>query len=184
MEEILESTLSDLSPGASNEGADSLITPFIGSFDKNLDGKSRFALPQTHKDKLKNSTLILMKWFNHSLAIFPEINWWRLAHQLNCKGNYSKKGRAARNLFYAHSRDCSMDKEGRVVIPPDMVKFGRIDKKLYVIGDWDKILISNPTYYLDEVERADALIDDYLPDVMDVISGQKTIGDFEKGTET
>ena len=183
MEEILESTLSDLSPGASNEGADSLITPFIGSFDKNLDGKSRFALPQTHKDKLKNSTLILMKWFNHSLAIFPEINWWRLAHQLIVKA-ITPKREGRRAIFFTLIQGIvPWTKKGVLSFHQIWLNSDGLIKTL-CHRRLGQDLISNPTYYLDEVERADALIDDYLPDVMDVISGQKTIGDFEKGTET
>lgn len=155
------------------------VTKLIGGYEKNIDSKSRIGLPQSFRDKLGGHSLILVRWLKRSLAIFPEENWLPFAESIGRLDLYTDIGLTVRHQMFAHAREISMDKEGRIVIPADMVDYARLDGKIMILGDWDKITIWNHTYYRDQVEQDDVTVSERFPAVLQLAKGQKTLDSFE-----
>ena len=155
------------------------VTKLIGSYDKKLDSKSRIGLPNQLRDKLGEHPLIMVRWLKRSLAIFPECNWLPFAESISRLDLYTEIGLTVRHQMFAHAREISMDKEGRIVVPTDMVEYARLDGKIMLLGDWDKITVWNHTYYRDQVEADDVTVTERFPAVMQLAKGQKTLESFE-----
>ncbi len=155
------------------------VNKLIGSYDKKLDTKSRLSLPAPYKEKLEGEPLIMVRWLKRSLAIFPECNWMPFAESIGGLDLYTEIGLTVRHQMFAHAREVSMDKEGRIVIPPDMVEYARIDRKVMLLGDWDKITIWNYIYYQDQVAIDDVMVTERFPAVLQLAKGQKSLEDFE-----
>lgn len=115
-----------------------------------------------------------------SLAIFPECNWYPIAESISRLDLYTEIGMTVRHQMFAYAKEVNQDKEGRIVIPADMANYARLDGKLMLLGDWDKITIWNYTYYRDQVEIDEVTMDDRFPAVLQVAKGQKTIESFEE----
>jgi len=164
-------------------GAAPVVSPFvkklIGSFERNIDSKNRIGLPHQFRVKLENSPLILIRWVKRSLAIFPEENWYPFADTIGRLELYTDIGLTVRHQMFAHACEVSLDKEGRIIIPPDMVNYARLDGKVMVLGDWDKITVWNGTYYKDQVAVDDVTLSERFPEVWQLAQGRKSLEAFE-----
>ncbi len=155
------------------------ITKMIGTYDRNIDSKSRLGLPVQFREKLEGEPLILVNWLKRSLAVFPESNWMPLAESIAQLDLYTDVGMTVRHQMFANAREVSIDKEGRIIIPQDMVEYARLEGKVMVLGDWDKITIWNATYYKDQMAVNEVMINKWFPSVMQIAKGQKRLEDIE-----
>ncbi len=155
------------------------IKKLIGSYERNIDSKSRIGLPHQYRDKLGYSPLILVRWIKRSLAIFPEENWLPFAEAISRLDLYTSIGLTVRHQMFAHAREVVMDKEGRIIIPNDMVDYARLDGKVMLLGDWDKITVWNKTYYMDQLAVDDVMFTESFPKVWQLAKGQKSLEAFE-----
>jgi len=155
------------------------ICKLIGSYERTIDSKSRIGLPHQFRDKVKNTPLVMVRWLKRSLAIFPECNWLPFAEAIGRLDLYTDIGMTVRRQMFAHAREISMDKEGRIVAAPDMVDYARLDGKIMLSGDWDKIVIWNFNYYRDQVAVDDVTLSDRFPAVLQLAKGQKSLESFE-----
>ncbi|MBI1387873.1 MAG: hypothetical protein GC154_05450 [bacterium] len=156
-----------------------LVTKLIGSYEKNIDNKSRIGLPQPFRDKLADHPLIMVRWLNRSIAIFPECNWLPIAEAIARLDYYTEIGLTVRRQIFSHAKEVSMDKEGRIVVPNDMADYGRLDGKIMMMGDWDKILVCSSVYYRDELAEDEVTMTQRFPSVMQLAKGQKSLESFE-----
>ncbi len=155
------------------------VKKLIGSYERNLDSKSRIGLPHQYRDKLGDSPLILIRWLKRSLAIFPEENWIPFAEAISQLDLYTDIGLTVRHQMFAHAREVNMDKEGRIIIPQDMVDYARLDGKVMLLGDWDKITVWNSIYYKDQMELDNVMFSERFPEVWQLAKGQKSLETFE-----
>ncbi len=174
------STQAENSPVFSEKEVTPEVTMLIGSYERSIDSKLRLVLPSQYRDKLEDHPLIMIRWLKRSLAIFPECNWIPMATRISKLQLYTDQGLTVRHQFFAHAREIKIDKkEGRIVIPPDMVEYGRLYGKLMILGDWDKITIWNYTYYLDQLAMDDVKMSECFPDVLQLANGQMTLEEFQ-----
>ncbi len=153
-----------------------IVDRLIGSYEKSLDPKLRLVLPAPFRDKLGDHPLIMVRWLKRSLAIFPECNWFPMAQSISQYDLYDDFGLTVRNHFFGHAREIKMDrKEGRIIVPPDMADYARLDGKIIIMGDWDKITLWNYTYYQDQVAVDDVTFSERCPKVLKMIKGQQTL---------
>ena len=156
------------------------IIKLIGTYERNIDSKSRLGLPVQFRDKLEGSPLILLRWLDRSIAVFPECNWQPYAESIARLDLYTAFGQTVRRQMFANAREVSMDKEGRIILPPDLMDYARIDGKVMMLGDWDKISLWNYTYYRDQVAVDDVTITERFPAVLQLAKGQKRLEEFEQ----
>lgn len=153
-----------------------IVDRLIGSYEKTIDSKFRLVLPAPFRDKLGDHPLIVVRWLKRSLAIFPECNWFPMAQSISQLDLYDDFGLTVRNHFFGHAREIKMDKkEGRIIVPPEMADYARLDGKIIIMGDWDKITLWNYTYYRDQVAVDDVTFSERFPTVLQLAKGQKTL---------
>lgn len=157
-----------------------VIVKLIGSFERTIDSKSRIGLPHQFREKLGDSPLILIRWMNRSLALFPECNWQPLAEAISRLELYTQEGLAVRRQMFANAREVSLDKEGRIIIPQDMVEYAQLDGKVIVSGDWDKVTVWNHANFLEQTAEDDLALNEKFPSLLSVAKGRKSWEAFEK----
>lgn len=155
------------------------VNMLIGTFERNLDSKSRLGMPAPHREKFGDSPLILLRWMDRSIAVFPRNNWLPYAEAIARLDMYTPKVRMVRRQMFANAREVWMDKEGRIIIPPDMVDYARLDGKVMVMGDWDKLTLCNFTYYRDHLAEDAVNFTEDFPEVWQLAKGQKSVEEFE-----
>ncbi|MBD3267095.1 division/cell wall cluster transcriptional repressor MraZ [bacterium] len=169
-----------ITPGAEQPDFSPSVKMLIGTYERKLDSKLRLGLPHQFRDRLGDHPLIMVRWLKRSLAIFPECNWLPFAEAISRLDLYTEAGLTVRHQMFAHAREVSMDKEGRIVLPQDMIDYARLEKKMMLLGDWDKITVWSHTYYQDQVAIDDVTVTERFPAVLQMAKGQKSLESFEQ----
>lgn len=135
-----------------------------GGFDSTLDAKGRVVLPTKLRNEL-GTDFHLMKGFGEYVAIFPNENYEKMLGELmNMKKSSNEYLSLARHLL-GSAFDGELDGNGRVLIPPVLRKFAKLEKEVHIIGVGDHIEIWNSEIYAenstmsaDMVEKAREVI--------------------------
>jgi len=152
------------------EAMENSVTPavwFIGNFEKPVDSKNRIVIPRCFRDALESQDLILMRWYEHALALFPLHVWEPLAEKarrMSLTGGPKKRG--ARLSFFSGALPQRMDNQGRIVLSKDMKQYAGIDGESVILGDGDRIQILAPHRYAIFREDHDALLSEGLDEIL------------------
>ena len=106
---------------------------FIGEYKHNSDKKGRINVPAKFRDEL-GETFYLTKGLDNSLFCFPENEWKVFEDKLKGLPITNKNARAFVRLFFAGATACSLDNQGRILIPQLLREHARIEKEVMIIG--------------------------------------------------
>jgi MraZ protein len=106
---------------------------FIGEYQHNLDNKGRINVPSKFRDDL-GEEFYLTKGLDNSLFCFPESEWKIFEDKLKALPLTNRNARAFVRLFFAGASACSLDKQGRVLIPQLLREHANIEKEIMIIG--------------------------------------------------
>jgi transcriptional regulator MraZ len=130
----------------------------FGQLEKPLDDKGRLVMPSEFRKQLGNKDLVLVRWLDRTLALFPQADWLvnasELHEGLSEAGIYTEDARSMRRLFFSRVKPVTIDKQGRFLIPEDMRRYALLERDAVLLGDWDKVLIWSHSRFA-EVEMAD-----------------------------
>jgi len=136
---------------------------FWGSYDHTLDEKGRTALPKefrTHLDKLKGTPWItLSKGF---LLILPDAEFRDLQSRY---AGHSERREKLRRLMLGMAQPCSIDKQGRFLIPQILRDKGRLQRDLVITGVGPHIEIWDRALHARELEDVQAHYGLYTADL-------------------
>jgi MraZ protein len=122
--------------------------PLTGSFLRSLDEKQRFAIPKRIRDGLGDSALLPLYFTpgtDRSLALYTQEVFLRLGEQLAKGSPTGGDVRAFTRLFYTQAQCVEIDKQGRVRIPPELVRLlGALEKEIVLLGVGDHLEIWDP----------------------------------------
>lgn len=132
---------------------------FIGEFQHSLDDKSRVIVPVKYRDKL-GDVLILTKGLDHCLFLYTQDEWTIFEQKLKKLPLTNNNARQFVRFFFAGATECSMDKQGRIVLPGHLRTYANIQKDLVFIGMGNRIELwssENWTSYNEEAFDANLL---------------------------
>lgn len=118
---------------------------FRSRSDHTLDAKGRFNFPSRFREVLRHSgseNLMLVPWGSH-LRAYTVPEWEALETKLLTQGGENRLSGFFRYVVGGVA-ECSIDKQGRILIPPELRKDLELSKELTVIGMlgwveiWDK----------------------------------------------
>ncbi|MCK5762978.1 MAG: division/cell wall cluster transcriptional repressor MraZ [Clostridiales bacterium] len=106
---------------------------FIGEYQHNIDKKGRINVPTKFRDGLFK-TFYLTKGLDNSLFCFPEVEWKVFEDKLKSLPLTNRNARAFVRLFFAGATECSLDKQGRILVPQILREHSLIEKEVMIIG--------------------------------------------------
>lgn len=128
---------------------------FIGEYSHNLDAKGRLIIPSKFREELHDS-FILNRGFDGCLTIYSLTQWEKLVEEINRLPETRKDARKYSRALTANACECTLDNQGRILIPANLMKIANISKECVVVGAnnhveiWDK---DTWTAYLDEANK-------------------------------
>jgi MraZ protein len=111
----------------------------LGEYRLSLDDKGRLSVPAVLRHTLRElyapdeHTLILTKYFENCLVIYPKAVWLEIQAQLLELHNDAST-RAFLRQFCASASVCNLDRQGRILIPPKLRQYAEIDSEALMIG--------------------------------------------------
>jgi len=132
----------------------------LGKYRLSLDDKGRLSIPAALRSGLRDlyapddTTLILTKYFENCLVIYPKPVWADIEVQLRNLPN-DPLMRDFLRQFCASANVCNLDRQGRILVPAALRQFAGIDGEALVIGMMQKLEVWSPSRW-DEAYEGNA----------------------------
>jgi MraZ protein len=120
---------------------------FVGNYSNSADVKGRAMIPVKFRHRL-GERCMLVKGFDACLYLYTEENWhaYKAAH-IDNRPDEDPQVRNLKLFFYGNSRECEIDRQGRIIIPPDYMAHAGVEKEMVNIGFGDHIEIWGKEQY-------------------------------------
>ena len=128
---------------------------FIGEYSHNIDAKGRLIIPSKFREEL-HSSFILNRGFDGCLTIYSINQWEKLIEEINKLPETKKDARKYSRALTANASECTLDNQGRILIPANLLRIANITKECVIVGAnnhveiWDK---ATWDAYLDEANK-------------------------------
>lgn len=118
---------------------------FRGINSVTLDAKGRMALPARHREAIRARSggrlVTTIDPRDPCLLMYPLPDWEALQAYLEKMANMHVPVRLLQRLLIGHATDMELDANGRVLLPQMLREHGRLERKLIVVGQANKIEI-------------------------------------------
>ncbi|APQ77740.1 division/cell wall cluster transcriptional repressor MraZ [Clostridium botulinum] len=113
---------------------------FIGEYNHGLDTKNRIIIPAKFREEL-GKNFVLTKGLDGCLYAYPKSQWEVLQKKLETLPLTNKNARAFVRFFFSGAHELELDKQGRTLIPQNLLEYGQIQKEIVSIGVSNRIEI-------------------------------------------
>ena len=119
---------------------------FRGRSTHLIDPKGRISIPTRFRDLLKTNDdprLIVTNW-EQCLAAFPLKEWEDVEAKMGQLSLVDRDIRSFKRFFFSGACECSLDSQGRILIPPTLREYANLKKEVILAGQlkyfevWDK----------------------------------------------
>jgi MraZ protein len=110
---------------------------FRGHSLRNLDPKGRLMLPPEFRETILNGSAegkLMVTNFDGCVVGYPMTEWEQIEQSFQQINMVNQQLRALQRFFIAGAVEVVLDKQGRVLIPPHLREYGRLDKDVIVAG--------------------------------------------------
>jgi len=116
---------------------------FTGEFSPNLTEGNRLSLPKRVRDRLGEDGVILTRGFDGCIFGYRRDAWYQKAYQQAEQPADDSRARKLKRYIFSGAADLSVDKQGRVVIPNNLLEYAEIGEITSVVGVGDHFEIWN-----------------------------------------
>ena len=106
---------------------------FIGEYAHALDNKNRIVIPSKFREGL-GEKFVLTKGLDGCLYAYPMTEWMILEEKLKKLPLTSKDARAFVRFFFSGANEIEVDKQGRGLIPQNLLEYASLEKEIVSIG--------------------------------------------------
>ena len=126
------------------------MNSIVGSYECKIDTKGRLMIPAALKKQLasflQNGFVLKRSVFQPCLELYPMEEWNLMMQKINKLNKFVKKNNDFVRRFTAGVKVVEIDNLGRLLVPKDLLIFGKLSKDLVlssavnIIEIWDKDL--------------------------------------------
>lgn len=106
---------------------------FIGEYQHAIDNKNRMIIPSKFRDHI-GEPFVLTKGLDGCLYAYPLDEWKALEEKLKKLPLTNKDARAFVRFFFSGANEIDIDKQGRALIPQNLLEYASIKKDIVSIG--------------------------------------------------
>lgn len=122
---------------------------FRGITSINIDTKGRIAVPKRYRDSLiepntketESQVVLTIDTESPCLLLYPALEWEVIESKLQNLPSFNPVTRRIQRLLIGHATELEVDGNGRLLIPPVLREYAKLDKKLMLVGQGKKIEI-------------------------------------------
>ena len=112
-----------------------------GSYAHSLDDRGRIAVPAKLREKLGDGVWVTVSL--GKLGLYPPDVWQRHIERYLAVSPFDPAGLNDRLDIFSMAQECDIDKQGRVLIPPDLRQAVRLSNDVVLVGVGDHIQVWN-----------------------------------------
>ena len=120
---------------------------FRGANAISLDAKGRLVMPSRYRDELNSrgegQLIVTIDAVDRCLCIYPLPEWELIEAKLRELPSLREETRRLPRLLIGNAVDVEMDGSGRVLVPPRLREYARLDKHAMLVGQLNKFQLWN-----------------------------------------
>ncbi len=106
---------------------------FLGEFEHLLDDKGRLTVPAKFRMELVDG-FVITKGIDRCLFVYTLDEWRPLAEKISRLPVTKREARALARLVFAGASDCSLDKQGRILLPSYLRQYANLNSEVVIVG--------------------------------------------------
>jgi MraZ protein len=131
----------------------------------NMDAKGRLAMPARQREPLmsrcEGQIVVTIDTQTACLVIYPLPEWERIEQDIQSLPSLKPAVRRFQRLVLGYATDLELDSNGRILLPQSLREYARLDKKLVLVGQGNKLELWSEALWLAERDQA---LEDSGPD--------------------
>ena len=132
---------------------------FLGQYDHSIDDKSRLTLPARFRDALADG-VVLSKGLDGSVDVYPKAAWnVTVAERIGQLDPLLPDTRTMQRHFFGGASEDTPDKQGRVLLPAPLLRYGKLTKDVTVVGSNDHLEIWDRAAWAERLEGIEGSAD-------------------------
>ncbi len=128
---------------------------FIGEYHHSIDQKGRIAIPVKFRSAFAEGAVVT-RGLDQCLFLYTKSEWTKLAKRLAELPIAKANTRAFARLMLAGAMDVEIDRQGRIILPDYLRRYGELSKKTVIAGLFNRLEIwdeQNWTQYTRNTEK-------------------------------
>lgn len=115
---------------------------FRGANAISLDAKGRLAMPSRYRDELvarcAGQLIVTIDAIDPCLCVYPLLEWELIEAKLRELPSLREESRRLQRLLIGNAVDVELDGNGRILVPPRLREYARLDKHAMLVGQLNK----------------------------------------------
>jgi len=134
---------------------------FRGRYEYTIDSKGRLSIPLKFREiltKQYDDHLVITN-YDSCLVAFPFQEWSMMEEQIETLPPLSKDTRVFFRFFYSSGIDCTIDRQGRLLIPQSLRDYANLQKDVVLVGGGKMIEMWNKERWVEEFRKSQESFD-------------------------
>ncbi len=128
---------------------------FLGRYTHAIDDKGRVAIPARFREAFRGQA-VLTRGIDRCLVLYPMDTWQPLAEKVSALSISDPDARAFRRMVFAEATVVEFDRQGRILIPPELRAYAGLDREAIVVGVHTYVEIWSPDGWAQQAELLEA----------------------------
>ena len=132
----------------------------LGTHDHTIDDKNRLTRPAKYREAFKDG-VVVTRGLDGCLYAYRRPDWNRLVEsRLAALDPLSPETRRLQRFFYAGATESELDKQGRVMIPAQLIEHAKLGREVVVAGVNDRLEIWDRAAWRKELAEVEGSAED------------------------
>jgi MraZ protein len=132
----------------------------LGAHEHTIDDKNRLTLPARFRQAFADG-IVVTRGLDGCLYAYRRPDWARLVEsRLAALDPLSPEGRRLERFFYSGATETELDKQGRVMIPRELIDHAKLGREVVVAGVNDRLEIWDRATWRKELAEVEGSAED------------------------
>jgi MraZ protein len=130
---------------------------FRGRVETTIDSKGRVVFPVKFREVLMNryDDRLIITNFDKCLIVVPYQEWIGIEERMNSLPMLKKEVNALIRYFISGAEECSIDKQGRILIPQQLREYAKLEKKIVLAGVLNRVEIWDKERWVEVIKKSE-----------------------------